>query len=206
MSSLAETDFQSDIDKLPRLMLIDGQWVPAASGKTFEVVDPGTARVIAAVPYGDKEDIDRAVKAARRTFDQRVWLQLSAAERAKILWRAADMIEARTEEIARVEVLDNGMPLTMARWTVSLGAEAFRYYAGWVTKIHGQTSEISGPNGNFHAYTLREPVGVAGLIIPWNGPFIFACFKLSVALAAGCSCVLKPAKERHSMLCDWARS
>ena len=105
------------------------------------------------------------------------------------------MIEARTEEIARVEVLDNGMPLTMARWTVSLGAEAFRYYAGWVTKIHGQTSEISGPNGNFHAYTLREPVGVAGLIIPWNGPFIFACFKLSVALAAGCSCVLKPAKE-----------
>jgi phenylacetaldehyde dehydrogenase len=196
MSSLAEMPgFESDIDKLPRLMLIDGEWVPAASGRTFEVLDPGTARVIAAVPYGDKEDIDRAVTAARRAFDRRVWLQLSASERARILWRAAELIEARTEEIARVEVLDNGMPLTMARWTVSLAAEAFRYYAGWVTKIHGQTSEISGPTGNFHAYTLREPVGVAGLIIPWNGPFIFASFKLSVALAAGCSCVLKPAEE-----------
>jgi phenylacetaldehyde dehydrogenase len=87
------------------------------------------------------------------------------------------------------------MPQALAAWTVSLGAEAFRYFAGWVTKIHGLTSEISGPGGNFHAYTTREPIGVAGLIIPWNGPFTFACSKLSVALAAGCSCVLKPAEE-----------
>src|ERR1700754_513190 len=190
MSSLAERpSFESDFTGLPRLLLIDGEWVPAASGATFEVVDPGTGQVIAAVPRGDKQDIDRAVAAARRTFDRRVWLQLGAAERARILWRAADLIESKAEEIARVEVLDNGMPLAMARWTVSLGAEAFRYYAGWITKIHGQTAEISGPLGNFHSYALREPVGVAVLIIPWNGPFIFACFKLSVALAAGCSCV-----------------
>ena len=196
MSSLAEfPNLQAQMQKLPSLMLIDGSWVPALSRKTFEVIDPATAEVIASIPSGDAADIDCAVMAARRAFDQRIWLRLSAAERARILWRAADLIESQSEEIARVEVLDNGMPLAMARWTVSLGAEAFRYYAGWVTKIHGNTSEISGPAGNFHAYTLREPVGVAGLIIPWNGPFIFACFKLSVALAAGCSCVLKPAEE-----------
>lgn len=188
-------DRDRSLQGIPDAMLIDGEWVPAASGRTFEVRNPATGRVIAAAPEGGKEDVDRAVQAARRSFDTRAWRGMSASDRAKILWRVADLIDAHSAEIVRAEVLDNGMPQALATWTVSLGAEAFRYFAGWVTKIHGLTSEISGPGGNFHAFTTREPIGVAGLIIPWNGPFTFACSKLSVALAAGCSCVLKPAEE-----------
>jgi phenylacetaldehyde dehydrogenase len=188
-------DPERSLGKVPRKMLIDGEWVDAVSGRTFDVFDPATGRVIASVPEGDKEDIDRAVKAARRTFEQRTWLDLTPAERAKILWRVADLIEARAADISLVETLDNGMPQALAQWTIAGGAESFRYYAGWVTKIHGLTSDISVPGSKFHSYTLREPIGVAGLIIPWNGPFTFACAKLSVALAAGCSCVLKPAEE-----------
>jgi phenylacetaldehyde dehydrogenase len=196
MSAHVKTpDLDHSLQNVRDRMLIDGQWVPAVSGRTFEVRNPATGRVIARVPEGGKEDIDQAVQAARRSFDTRVWRGMSASERAKIMWRAADLIDSHAADIIRAEVLDNGMPQALAAWTVSLGAEAFRYFAGWVTKIHGLTSEISGPGGNFHAYTTREPIGVAGLIIPWNGPFTFACSKLSVALAAGCSCVLKPAEE-----------
>ena len=176
-------------------MLIGGEWVPATSGETFDVFDPATGSLLTRVPSGGQEDVDRAVRAARRSFVSRSWRGMSPAERAKILWRVAELIDQQAADIVRVEVLDNGIPLAIACWTVGIGAEAFRYYAGWITKIHGLTSEFSGPAGQFHAYTLREPVGVAGLIIPWNGPFTFACSKLSVALAAGCSCVLKPAEE-----------
>jgi phenylacetaldehyde dehydrogenase len=186
---------KTDLAKVPRQMLIDGKWVGAASGKELEVIDPATEQVIASVPAADRADVDQAVQAARRTFQQRTWLRLPPAERAKILWRVGELIDAEAADIARVETLDNGMPQQIAQWTVALGAEAFRYYAGWVTKIHGHTADVAGPGDGFHAYTLREPLGVAGLIIPWNGPFTFACSKLSVALAAGCSCVLKPAEE-----------
>ena len=195
MSTNTQASGKSDLARVPLKMLIDGEWVGAASGRELGVIDPATEQQIAAVPAGEAQDVDRAVQAARRSLEKRTWLGLPPAERAKILWRAAELIDAEAADIARVETLDNGMPSWIAQWTVGGGAEAFRYYAGWVTKIHGHTSEVSGPGGVFHAYTLREPLGVAGLIIPWNGPFTFACSKLSVALAAGCSCVLKPAEE-----------
>ena len=161
MNADAKTlDRDRSLRGVPDGMLIDCEWSSATSGRTFEVRNPATGRVIATVPEGGKEDIDRAVQAARRSFDTRVWRGMSASERAKILWRVADLIDANSEEIVRAEF--------------------------WTTACHRR---------NFHAFTMREPIGVAGLIIPWNGPFTFACSKLSVALAAGCSCVLKPAEE-----------
>lgn len=184
-----------DASTTVRPMLIDGQWVQAASGQSFEVFNPATGERIATVASGGPEDIDRAVKAARRTFDDGTWYGMGASARARIMFKVADLIEAAGEEIARVETTDNGMPVGMAMWTVNLAAEAFRYYGGWATKIHGITSEISAGPSQFHAYTTREPVGVAGLIVPWNGPFLFAADKIAVALAAGCTCVLKPAEE-----------
>jgi phenylacetaldehyde dehydrogenase len=176
-------------------MLIDGEWVAAASGRRFSTFDPATGEEIATVPEGNKLDIDRAVQAARRAFEGRTWTGIAPTERAKILWKVADLIDARRQEVIELEVLNQGMPVMVANWTIIMAAEVFRYYAGWVTKIHGITADLDSNAHNYHAYTIREPVGVAGLIIPWNGPFLFACFKLSVALAAGCSCVLKPSEE-----------
>jgi phenylacetaldehyde dehydrogenase len=176
-------------------MLIDGAHVAGAANAWIDVRNPANGEVLARVPAGDAADADRAVAAARRAFDSRTWLDLPPSERAKVLFRAADLIDARAAEIARLEVADNGMPLPLAMYCVANGAEAFRYYGGWITKIHGLTAEVAFGPMQFHAYTMREPVGVAALIIPWNGPFLFACEKLAVALAAGCACVLKPAEE-----------
>jgi phenylacetaldehyde dehydrogenase len=176
-------------------MLIGGSWQGARHERISEITDPTTERVIGRVPEGDAEDVSRAVAAARTTFDRGDWLRIAPSERAKILWRAADLIEREVEAIAAAETLNNGMLHAMAVGTVLIGAEAFRYYAGAITKIHGLTSEFSAGANDFHAYTMREPVGVAGLITPWNGPFALASFKVATALAAGCSCVLKPAEE-----------
>lgn len=175
-------------------MLIDGAWFDGAQG-AIPVIDPATGETVGEVPAGGEAEIDAAVRAARRTFEARDWLRLSAAERTRVLLRVADLIEEEKDLIAALDTLNNGMPWKMARELVRLGAETFRYFAGWCTKIHGLTSDISSPAGQFHAYTLREPVGVAGLIVPWNAPFLFACNKVSVALAAGCSAILKPAEE-----------
>jgi phenylacetaldehyde dehydrogenase len=176
-------------------MLIDGHWVSAKSGSVLRVFDPSMGRQIAEAPAGDVADVNEAVEAARRSFQSGTWAGLGPSQRANVLWRTADIIESRTDQLAYLETLDNGMPLSTATQLVGLGAQLFRYYAGWCTKIHGMTSEISAGSSQFHAYTLREPIGVVGLIIPWNAPFYFACNKLSVALAAGCSCVLKPAED-----------
>lgn len=176
-------------------MLIDGEWVGAVGGGRLETHDPSTGKVIASVPDGRKADVDLAVAAARRTFDDRTWLDIPPGERAKILWRIAELVDRRREEIIELEVLNQGMPERVAGWTMNMASEIFRYYGGWITKIHGITSDLNSPNHNYHAYTIREPVGVAGLIVPWNGPFLFACFKFAVALAAGCSAVLKPSEE-----------
>lgn len=176
-------------------MLIDGEWVGAVGGGRLETYDPSTGKAIASFPDGRKADVDLAVAAARRTFDDRTWLDIPPSERAKVLWRIADLIDARREEIIELEVLNQGMPEVVAGWTMDKAAEIFRYYAGWITKIHGITADLNSPHHNYHAYTIREPVGVAGLIVPWNGPFLFACFKFAVALAAGCSAVLKPSEE-----------
>ncbi|MBM4265434.1 MAG: aldehyde dehydrogenase family protein [Deltaproteobacteria bacterium] len=177
-----------------RKMLIDGKWVEAASGKTFTTVNPATEEVLAEVPAGDKEDVDRAVRAARRAFESGPWRRMTASERGRALWKLADLIEARTEEFAQLETLDNGKPLTVARAAdIPLVVDHFRYYAGWATKVEGETIPVSVP-GMF-TYTLREPVGVVGQIIPWNFPLLMAAWKLGAALACGNTVVLKPAEQ-----------
>lgn len=177
------------------LLLIDGKRVPAVSGKTIEVRDPNTGNVIGTAPDGDAKDIDLAVAAATRSFESGVWRSLHAAERAKILWRASDLIEKHAAELSQLEALNSGLILPLAQGMIAGAVDYIRYYAGWATKIHGITSEISSPQAQFHAYTLREPIGVCGFIVPWNVPIVLTVLKLAPALAAGCSCVIKPAEE-----------
>ena len=183
----------------PRKMLIDGKWVDAISGKTFPTYNPATGEVLANVAEGDKADIDAAVKAARRAFDSGPWSRMTAAERGKLVWKLADLLEQHIEEFATLETLDNGKPLTVARAAdVPLAVDMFRYMAGWATKLEGTTIPLSvpyTPGVNYHAYTVREPVGVVGQIIPWNFPLLMAAWKLAPALASGCTVVLKPAEQ-----------
>lgn len=180
-------------------LLIGGQWMAAASGKTFEVKNPANNRTIAAVAEGDKADIDRAVTAARRAFEKGPWPALTPSERGRLLWKLADLLEEHLEEFAEIESLDNGKPRAVAAVAdVPLAIDMFRYMAGWATKIEGNTIPISVPyarGAEFHSYTLREPVGVVGQIIPWNFPLLMAAWKLGPALAAGCTVVLKVAEE-----------
>jgi phenylacetaldehyde dehydrogenase len=189
----------SEFLEKPRKMLIDGKWVDAVSGKTFPTYNPATGEVLARVAEGDKQDIDAAVKAARKAFDTGPWSRLSSSERGKLVWKLADLLEQHLEEFATLETLDNGKPLTVARAAdVPLAVDMFRYMAGWATKLEGTTIPISvpyTPGVNYHAYTLREPVGVVGQIIPWNFPLLMAAWKLAPALASGCTVVLKPAEQ-----------
>src|ERR1700726_1482194 len=182
---------------IPRKLLIDGAWVNAASGKTFPVYDPSTGEVLAHVAEADAADVDKAVRAARKAFDEGPWPRMSPSERGRLLWKLSDLIERHAEEFATLESLDNGKPLTVARVAdVPLTIEMFRYMAGWATKIEGNTIPISAGGGQkYLAYTVREPVGVAGQIIPWNFPLLMAAWKLGPALASGCTVVLKPAEQ-----------
>ena len=186
------------IDK-PRKMLINGKWVNSVSGKTFPTYNPATGEVLAQVAEGDREDIELAVKAARKAFDQGPWRRMTASERGRLIWKLADLLEAHTEEFGYIESLDNGKPLAIAKAAdVPLAVDLFRYMAGWATKIEGNTIPISvpyTPGAKYLAYTLREPVGVAGQIIPWNFPLLMAAWKLGPALACGCTVVLKPAEQ-----------
>jgi phenylacetaldehyde dehydrogenase len=177
-------------------MLIDGRFVLAASGKTFPVYNPATGEVVAKVPEAETEDVDRAVIAARRAFDEGPWThKMSNSERGQMLWKLADLLQENLEEFAEIESLDNGKPLSVARVAdVPLAVDMFRYMAGWATKISGSTLSFSTP-GAFHSYTMREPVGVVGQIIPWNFPLLMAAWKLAPALAAGCTVVLKVAEQ-----------
>ena len=178
-------------------MLINGKWVEAASGKTFPTYNPATGEVLANVAEGDKEDIDRAVKAARAAFETGPWSKMPPAVRGKLIWKLADLIEQHLEEFAQLESLDNGKPLAIARVAdIPLTVEHMRYYAGWATKIEGNTIPlILAPRNRYHAYTVREPIGVVGQIIPWNFPLLMAAWKLGPSLAAGCTSVLKPAEQ-----------
>jgi phenylacetaldehyde dehydrogenase len=186
------------IDK-PRKMLINGRWVNSASGKTFPTYNPATGEVLAQVAEGDREDIDQAVKAARKAFDDGPWRRMSASERGRLIWKLADLLEQHTEEFAYIESLDNGKPLNVAKAAdVPLAVDLFRYMAGWATKIEGNTIPLSvpyTPGAKYLAYTLREPIGVVGQIIPWNFPLLMAAWKLGPALATGCTVVLKPAEQ-----------
>jgi len=177
----------------PRKMFIDNKWVEAASGKTFPVYNPATGEVMAKVAEGDREDINRAVKAARKAFESGPWPEMTASERGRLMWKLGDLIEEHLEEFAQLESLDNGKPLAVARVAdVPLAVDLFRYMAGWATKIEGNTIPFSP---KFLAYTRREPVGVVGQIIPWNFPLLMAAWKLGPALATGCCVVLKPAEQ-----------
>ncbi|MFI4986427.1 MAG: aldehyde dehydrogenase family protein [Alphaproteobacteria bacterium] len=176
-------------------LLIDGKLVAAASGKTFAVYNPATGTVICSVAEADRQDVDRAVKAARRAFDDGSWAKVKPSERGRLLWKLADLIEAHLDEFAEIESLDNGKPAAVARVAdVPLTVDMFRYMAGWATKLTGSTIPLSAP-GDYLSYTLREPVGVVGQIIPWNFPLLMAAWKLAPALAAGCTVVLKAAEQ-----------
>jgi len=183
----------------PRQLFINGQWSDAASGKTFDTPDPATGETLARVAEGDAEDINRAVKAARKAFEEGPWSRMTPSERGRIVWRIGDLILEHTDELAQLESLDNGKPFVVAQAAdVPLAADLFHYMAGWATKIEGNSIDISVPympGANFHAYTRREAIGVVGQIIPWNFPLLMAAWKLGPALAAGCTVVLKPAEQ-----------
>ncbi|PWA08764.1 betaine-aldehyde dehydrogenase [Pueribacillus theae] len=177
----------------PKKLFINGQWVESASGKTFETRNPATGEVLAIVHEAEKEDVNRAVEAAREAFDNGPWAKLSASERSRLIYKFADLMEENLEELAQLETLDNGKPINESKFfDVPTAIEHFRYYAGWSTKIIGQTIPV---NGNFFNYTRHEPVGVVGQIIPWNFPILMAAWKLGAALATGCTVVLKPAEQ-----------
>lgn len=183
----------------PKQMLIDGEWADAATGRTFETEDPATGRPLVSVAHGEAADVNRAVLAARRAFDEGPWPDMKPNQRERLLWRIGDILSERAEEFGQLESLDNGKSVGVATAVdVAWAADVFRYYAGWATKIEGSTINVSmpfAPDGQFHAYTLREPVGVCGLIVPWNFPLVMAAWKLAPALAAGNTVILKPAEQ-----------
>src|SRR2546421_3485816 len=174
-------------------LLIDGQWTDGA--KKFDPINPATGEVLTQVAEASREDVDRAVQAARRAFDDRggAWRKMSASERGKLIWRLADLVDKNIEELAELETLDNGKPIFESRYVdMPMVIDVLRYYAGWATKIHGETVNTFE---TAFTYTLREPVGVVGLIIPWNFPLLLASWKLGPALACGNTIVLKPAEQ-----------
>jgi aldehyde dehydrogenase (NAD+) len=172
---------------------IGGKWIPAASGKTFETVNPATEEVIAEVAEGDAEDIDAAVEAARDQFDGGEWSRMDARDRGMLLYKLADLIEQEADELAALETLDNGKPIRDSRAAdIPLVIDCLRYYAGWADKIQGDTIPV---RGEYFTYTRREPVGVVGQIIPWNFPALMVAWKWGPALAAGCTIVMKPAEQ-----------
>ncbi|MET0556042.1 MAG: aldehyde dehydrogenase family protein, partial [Vicinamibacteria bacterium] len=175
----------------PYRMLIDGEWVEAASGRTFEVVDPATGKAMATVPDAQAEDVDRAVKAARRAFEEG-WRDVTAQERGRILFRLAERVRARTKELAELETLNSGKPLAESEFDIADVATCLEYYGGLATKLHGEVLNVPD---NAISLAMREPLGVAGQIIPWNYPLMMAAWKLGPALCAGCTTVIKPAEQ-----------
>lgn len=173
---------------------IGGKWMPANDGAVFDSLNPATGEVVARVASAAGEDVDRAVRAARHAFEQGAWARTTTTDRERLLHAIADTLEANAEELAQLESLDNGKPITAARQAdVRKSIAHFRYYAGWPTKLTGNTVPMSTPG--IFAYTLRQPVGVCGQIIPWNYPLLMASWKLAPALAAGCTMILKPAEQ-----------
>jgi phenylacetaldehyde dehydrogenase len=174
-------------------LLIGGKWQAAASGRTFETCNPATTAHLGMIAEAGREDVDRAVRAATDAFDK-VWSKVTPAERQRLLWRLSDLVEMHADELAVLETIDNGKPVREAR-TMDLtnAISTLRYCAGWATRLNGETVPVSAP-GDWHAYTLRQPFVVAGLIVPWNAPIMMAVSKLAPALAAGCCVILKPAE------------
>jgi len=180
-------------------MLIDGQWLDAASGATMSFRNPATGEILGEVPSAAAQDVDRAVQAARRAFDNSPWSRMRPRERQNLLWKLADLMERDAQLLAELECLNNGKSAQVARvMDVQLAIDFLRYMAGWSTKIEGSSVEVSMPlmpDDQFHGFVRREAVGVVGAIVAWNFPLLLACWKLGPALATGCSVVLKPADE-----------
>lgn len=189
---LAERPSPAWLKEGPKKLLIGGEWVPARSGRTMETIDPTTEETLTSFAFAGPEDIDLAVAAARRAFEDPAWAAITPYRRSQILLQIADVIEEHAEELATLESLDMGVPLFMSRWSVSHSVEVVRHYAGWPTKIYGQTAP-SEP-GQFH-YTVRQPLGVVAGIVGWNGPLLQAVWKLGPALATGNTLIIKPAQQ-----------
>jgi phenylacetaldehyde dehydrogenase len=193
-------DAQRFLARSHHKMLIGANWSDAASGRVMQAIDPANGTVLGTFPEGATADVDRAVAAARESFDSGLWRGMTPAARSKILWRVGDLIDVHIEELAELETLDQGKPIGIARYAEIPGAaEQFRYFAGQTTRLEGQTIPTSinyQPVGkHLFAYTQKEPVGVVAAIVPWNSPLIMAAMKLAPALAAGCSVILKPAED-----------
>lgn len=181
-------------------MFIGGEWVEAASGARLETRNPANGALLGTIPAGAAADVDRAVAAARSAFESAAWRDMTGAKRARLLWRIADLLEANVEELCELETLDQGKPLWVAKYAEVPGAiDQFRYFAGEATKIEGTTIPSSidyqPPGKKIFAYTIKEPIGVVGAIVPWNSPLVLTAMKIAPALAAGCTMVLKPAED-----------
>ena len=180
---------------------VNGEWVGNESGETFPVYDPSTEEVIAHVASANVADVDRAVKAAREAFDSGPWGKTNAAERGRILFKLADKIRTNTAMLAELESRNSGKPIVEAEFDIADVATCFEYYGGLANKVLGHVNPVPA---NALSFTLREPVGVAGQIIPWNFPLLMAAWKLAPALAAGCACVLKPAEQTPLTVMEFA--
>ena len=174
----------------PGKLFIGGKWVE--SSKTFPTINPATGEVITQLAEAGEADVDAAVRAARAAFEEGPWAQMAAADRGKLLWKIADLIEKNIDEFAYLETIDNGKPIFESRYVdMPMVVEVFQYYAGWATKVHGETIPVRGP---FFNYTLREPIGVVAAIVPWNFPLLLASWKIAPALACGNTVIYKPAQ------------
>lgn len=194
MSAVLSREQQEKLPIAETKMLIGGNWVDGDDGAQIEVRNPSTGQILTSVAEARESDIDKAVRAARRAFDEGPWPRMKPADRARILWKLGDLILEDAAELARLETLDNGKPyLAALNGDVPAAAGLFHYMSGWATKIEGNTIPISAP-GDYHTYTVREPLGVVGVIVPWNFPLTIASWKVAPALAAGNTVVLKPAE------------
>ncbi|KAK1373263.1 Aldedh domain-containing protein [Heracleum sosnowskyi] len=192
-AAVAEEPIAAPVEINYTKLLINGQFVDSASGKTFPTLDPRTGEVIADIAEGDAEDINRAVSAARKAFDEGPWPRMTPYERSRIILRFADLVEKHNDDIAALETWDNGKPYEQAaKVEIPMVVRLFRYYAGWADKLHGLTVPADGP---YHVQTLHEPIGVAGQIIPWNFPLLMFAWKVGPALACGNTIVLKSAEQ-----------
>jgi hypothetical protein len=188
----AKTAAREFLSDGPKKLLIGGKWIAAKSGKTFETINPANEEVLGLVAEGDQADVDDAVRAARKAFEEGKWPNMGPHQRARYLFSIADLIETHGEELAELITLDNGKPIAESRVEVDRTADTFRYYGGWTTKFYGETNPSAS---GFFNYTLREPIGVCGQIIPWNGPLSTISWKVAPALAFGNTLVLKPAEQ-----------
>jgi betaine-aldehyde dehydrogenase len=186
MSSIAQTSVRTYQN------YVNGQWVPSASGKTFPVYDPSTEEVIAQVAASESADVERAVKAARAAFDSGPWPKTTAQDRGRILFKLAEKVRQNSVMLAEIECRNTGKPIVEAEYDIADVATCFEYYGGLANKVMGNVMPVPA---NALSFTMREPVGVAGQIIPWNYPLMMAAWKLGPAIAAGCACILKPAEQ-----------